>query len=302
MGSAGPQSKRVVVVSNSSSGSSDTETLDRICERHSLLGEIERVEPGSVASFGDEVRAALVSDDDLIVAAGGDGTMNCMLNGFAGDLEGRTFAVVPMGTGNDLARTLGIDPDPIAAAEGIVAGREVELDVGRADGGDVTRLFINACMGGFPVKVNRAIDGDVKERFGPLAFWVGGLRAASDLTRWQVKVDGDSYDDVVAIGVGNGKTAGGGITVWPDAAPDDGALDLCILPAEGVGSALKIAASVKRGAHRSIEGVVFKRAARFEISADPELEFNCDGELIDLTAPVTFELVDRLRMRVPAPE
>jgi diacylglycerol kinase (ATP) len=117
-----------------------------------------------------------------------------------------------------------------------------------------------------------------------------------------VKVDGDSYDDVVAIGVGNGKTAGGGITVWPDAEPSDGALDLCILPAEGVGSALKIAASVKRGAHRSIEGVVFKRAARFEISADPELEFNCDGELIDLTAPVTFELVDRLRMRVPAPE
>lgn len=301
-GSAGPQIKRVVVVSNSSSGSSDDQTLDRISERLSPLGEVERVEPGSVASFGDEVRAALVSDDDLIVAAGGDGTMNCMLNGFAGDLEGRTFALVPMGTGNDLARTLGIDPDPVAAAEGIVAGREVELDVGRASGGDVKRLFINACMGGFPVKANQAIDGDVKERFGPLAFWVGGMRAAADLTRWRVTVDGDSYDDVVAIGVGNGKTAGGGITVWPDAAPGDGALDLCILPAEGAGGALKIAASVKRGAHREIEGVVFKRAARFEISAEPELEFNCDGELIDLIAPVTFELVDRLRMRVPSPE
>ncbi|MGH2827486.1 MAG: diacylglycerol/lipid kinase family protein [Actinomycetota bacterium] len=294
--------KHVVVVSNSSSGGSDEELLDRISERLSSLGEIERVEPGGVASFGDEVRTALVSDDDLIVAAGGDGTMNCMLNGFAGDLEGRTFALVPMGTGNDLARTLGIDPDPVAAAEGIVAGREVELDVGRASGGDVTRLFINACMGGFPVKVNQAIDGDVKERFGPLAFWVGGMRAAADLTRWRVTVDGDSYDDVVAIGVGNGKTAGGGITVWPDAAPGDGALDLCVLPAEGVGDALKIAASVKRGAHREIEGVVFKRAARFEISAEPELEFNCDGELIDLTAPVTFELVDRLRMRVPSSE
>ena len=299
VGSAGPQNKRVVVVSNSSSGGSDEELLDRIGERLSVLGEIERVEPQSVESFGDEVRAALASDQDLIVAAGGDGTMNCLLNGFEGDLAGRTFGLVPMGTGNDLARTLAIDPDPVAAADQIVAGTEVDLDVGRATGGEVTQLFINACMGGFPVKVNKAIDGDVKERFGPLAFWVGGLRAAADLTRWQVKVGDDAYDDVVAIGVGNGKTAGGGITVWPDAVPDDGALDLCILPAEGVGSALRIAASVKRGAHREIEGVVFKRAARFEISAYPELEFNCDGELIELTAPVTFELVDRLRMRVP---
>ena len=293
--------KRVVVVSNSSSGGSDEELLDRISERLSRLGEVARVEPSSVASFGDEVRAALASDQDLIVAAGGDGTMNCLLNGFAGDLEGRTFALVPMGTGNDLARTLAMDPDPGAAADQIVAGTEVDLDVGRATGGDVTRLFINACMGGFPVKVNKAIDGEVKERLGPLAFWVGGLRAAADLTRWQVTVDDDSYEDVVAIGVGNGQTAGGGITVWPDAAPDDGALDLCILPGEGVGRALRIAAAVKRGAHREIEGVVFKRAPRFEISAQPELEFNCDGELIDLTVPITFELVDRLRMRIPSP-
>lgn len=291
---------RVVLVSNSSSGSSDDEVLGEVEQRLSSLGPVVRVEPQSVDSFGDEIRGALGDEEGLIVAAGGDGTMNCTINGFADDFEGRSFALVPMGTGNDLARTLGLDPDPVAAAQEVVDGSVTYLDVGRASGRSVDRLFVNACMGGFPVKVNQAIEDDVKKRFGPLAFWVGGTKAAADLTRWTVRVDGDEFSDVVAAGVGNGKTAGGGITMWPEADPTDGELDLCVLRAEGVSDALKLAAAVKRGAHQNIENVTMRRARRFEIEAEPSIEFNCDGELIELVSPVTFELVDRLRMRVPA--
>jgi diacylglycerol kinase (ATP) len=291
--------KRIILVANSSSGSSDADVLERVTERLTSLGPVDRVEPGSVHSFGDDVRRALDGDEGLIVVAGGDGTMNCTINGFEGDFEGRTFALIPMGTGNDLARTLGIDPDPVAAAQQIVDGTERDLDVGRARSSSVNRLFINACMGGFPVKVNQAIEDDVKERLGPLAFWVGGAKAAADLKRWKVHVDGEEFPDVVAAGVGNGRTAGGGITVWPDSDPSDGELDLCVLPAEGVGDAMKLAATVKRGAHGSIDNVTMRRARRFEIEADPNIEFNCDGELIDLTSPVTSEVADRLRMRVP---
>jgi diacylglycerol kinase (ATP) len=128
---------------------------------------------------------------------------------------------------------------------------------------------------------------------------VGGTKAAADVTRWKVHIDGEEISDVVAAGVGNGKTAGGGITVWPDADPTDGVLDLCVLSVEGVADALKLAATVKRGAHQNIANVTMRRARRFEIGAEPAIEFNCDGELIDLVSPVTFELVDRLRMRVP---
>jgi len=292
--------KRIILVANSSSGSSDAELLDRVTERLTSLGPVDRVEPGGVDSFGDDIRRALDGDEGLIVAAGGDGTMNCTINGFDGDFEGRTFALIPMGTGNDLARTLGIDPDPVAAAQQIVDGTDKDLDVSRASGSSINRLFINACMGGFPVKVNQAIEDDVKKRLGPLAFWVGGAKAAADLTRWKVHVDGEEFSDVVAAGVGNGRTAGGGITVWPDADPSDGELDLCVLPSEGVADALKLAATVKRGAHESIDNVTMRRARRFKIEAEPNIEFNCDGELIDLISPVTFEVVDRLRMRVPA--
>lgn len=290
---------RIILVSNSSSGSSDDEVLQEVEQRLSSLGPVDRVQPQAADSFGDDIRQALGDEEGLIVSAGGDGTMNCTVNGLAGDFEGRTFALVPMGTGNDLARTLGLDSDPVAAAQQVVDGTDTFLDVGRASGASVDQLFVNACMGGFPVKVNRAIEGDVKARLGPLAFWVGGTKAAADLTCWTMHVDGEEYSDVVAAGVGNGKTAGGGITVWPDADPTDGELDLCVLPAEGVADALKLAATVKRGAHQSIDNVTIRRARRFEIEAEPAIEFNCDGELIDLVSPVTFELVDRLRMRVP---
>ncbi|MGH2774957.1 MAG: diacylglycerol/lipid kinase family protein [Actinomycetota bacterium] len=291
---------RVILVGNSSSGSSDEEVLQEVAGRLSSLGPVDRVEPESADSFGDDIRRALGDEEALIVSAGGDGTMNCTVNGFAGDFEGRTFALIPMGTGNDLARTLGLDSDPVAAAQQVVDGTDTFLDVGRASAASVDQLFVNACMGGFPVKVNQAIEDDVKARFGPLSFWVGGTKAAADLTRWTVHVDGEEFSDVVATGVGNGKTAGGGITVWPDADPTDGELDLCVLPAEGVADALKLAATVKRGAHQNIANVTMRRARRFEIKAEPDIEFNCDGELIDLVSPVTFELVDRLRMRVPA--
>ena len=291
---------RVVLVSNPSSGSSDDEVLREVEQRLSSVGPVARVEPEGVDSVGDDIRQALGDEEGLIVAAGGDGTVNATVNGFAGDFEGRTFALVPMGTGNDMARTLGIDSDPVTAAQQVVDGTDTLLDVGRARGASVDQLFVNACMGGFPVKVNQAIEDDVKSRLGPLAFWVGGTKAAADLTRWTVRVDGEEFSDVVAAGVGNGKTAGGGITVWPDADPTDGELDLCMLPAEGVADAVKLAATVKRGAHQNIDNVTTRHASRFEIEAEPSIEFNCDGELIDLVSPVTFELVDRLRMRVPA--
>jgi diacylglycerol kinase (ATP) len=291
---------KVVLVGNSSSGSSEGEILERVAGQLGTLGEIELVEPDSPASFGDDIRAALGDGDELVAVAGGDGTMNCAINGFEGDFSGRTFALIPMGTGNDLARTLGLERDPIAAAAQVVEGRETEIDVGRATGPSIRQLFVNACMGGFPVKVNQALDEAVKRRLGPLAFWVGGVKAAADLTRWSVRIDGEEFTDVVAAGVGNGRTAGGGIAVWPAADPSDGELDLCVLTADGVADGLKLASTIKRGNHPQLENVVIRRARRFEISAEPPIEFNCDGELIDLVSPVTFELIDRVRMRVPA--
>ena len=289
---------RSLIISNTSSGGSKSDLARRIRMVFDRLGESTHLEPPSLDSFDEDVQRA-AQDKDLVVIAGGDGTLNCALNALKERLSDIALAVVPMGTGNDFARTLGLPQDPLEAAEAIASGVEREIDYGRARSAARSRLFVNACMGGFPVEVNEAIDEDTKKRLGPLAFWVGGAKAAARFPQFRVEVEGEEVPDVVAIGIGNGRTAGGGIPVFPEADPSDGQLECCVMQVSGVLEGAEMAAKVRSGAHVSLDNVRNRRAPRMEVRARPELEFNVDGDLFDLTTPVTFEIVGRLRLRVP---
>lgn len=289
---------RVLLVSNPSSGSSEPEVIDEVAAILGRLGDVRRVEP-SLESFAETLRAA-ARDSSLVVTAGGDGTNNQTVNALADRFDDLRFALVPLGTGNDLARTLGIPREPTDAAEAIVEGAERSIDVSAASSAGAERLFVNACMGGFPVEVDEALDPDLKERLGPIAFVIGGVKAAGDLERSQVKLNGLEVADCLAVGVGNGRTCGGGVEVWPQADPGDGALDGCALPAANAAAAARLAAKVKLGSHEEIADVKFERASKIFIDADPRVEFNVDGELIGLETPVTFETVAKIKIVVPA--
>lgn len=285
----------VVLVSNKSAGGADGDDLARVEEVLSAVASVRLVEPAD----GDE--SALVSaasTASYVVVAGGDGTMNRTINALGERLDRVAIGLIPMGTGNDLARTLGIPRAPVEAARRFVEGAERKLDLARASGDGVTRLFVNACMGGFPVDVNEAIDEDTKRRLGPVAFWVGGVKAATDLTRHRVRMNDVTVDDCVAVGVGNGRTCGGGMTVWPDASPDDGLVDGCALGAPDNATALQLALRVRSGNHVGMRSVSSTRAARVVIDADPPVEFNVDGELLGLTTPASFEVAGELRFRL----
>jgi diacylglycerol kinase (ATP) len=288
---------RVVLVSNPLSGSSTREVVDEIAAILGSLGDVRRVEP-SLESFDETLREA-AHDSSLVVTAGGDGTINRTVNALADRFQDLRFALVPMGTGNDLARTLDIPREPSDAAEAIVEGAERSIDVSAAFSAGAERLFVNACMGGFPVEVDEAIDPDLKKRLGPVAFVIGGVKAARELERSHVRLNDHDVADCLAVGVGNGRTCGGGIEVWPQADPGDGALDGCALPAANAAAAARLAAKVKLGSHADIEDVEFERATRIVIDADPPVEFNVDGELIGLKTPATFETVAKIRMVVP---
>jgi diacylglycerol kinase (ATP) len=289
----------VLLISNETSGSSDAETVREIERILGSLGDVRSLSPESVDSLTDAVAGA-ARDRDFVVVAGGDGTFNCTINALGDDLASRAFGLIPMGTGNDFARTLGLPDDPVDAARGLVDGEDVRIDVGRAEGAGVERLFVNACMGGFPVDVDVAVEeSDLKRRLGPLAFWVGGAKALTDITRFEARMGTRAIDDCVAVGVGNGRTCGGGIAVWPSAHPDDGALDACALPATNPAQAVRLAAKVRDGSHEDLDEVVTARAARVEIDADPMIEFNVDGELVGLKSPASFEVVKAVTMRVP---
>lgn len=289
---------RSLIVSNAASGGSKRDQVDAIGRVFAGHGETTHLQPPSLESFDEDVRRA-AQDKDLVVVAGGDGTLNCAVNALQEDLSDLSFAVVPLGTGNDFVRTLGLPYDPLAAAEAVARGEDASFDYGRASSGLVARLFVNACMGGFPVSVNRAIDEDTKRRLGPLAFWVGGAKAALDLNRFDVRIDDVEVEDSVAVGIGNGRTAGGGIAVFPDASAQDGTLDCNVMQVTTVREGIELAAKVRSGEHVPLENVYAIRGRRIEVVAEPDLEFNVDGDLFGLKTPATFEIVGTLRVRVP---
>lgn len=288
----------VVLVSNPKSGSADEETLERVAERLKAVGEVVHVAPGSVDSFGEELDEP-VTGAQLVVVAGGDGTLNCTINGLAGRLDGLPLALVPMGTGNDLARTLGLPLDPLEAVDVAADGVWSDLDVGRARSSTTDRLFVNACMGGLPVAVDEAIEGGIKDRLGPFAFWVGGAKVLADLTRYEVRAGEAAWSELLAIGIGNGRTAGGGITVFPDAKVGDGRLELCAMGATSIAEGLKLVAKIRSGEHVELPTVDMRTGQSFTVEAEPQLEFNVDGELVNLVTPVEFSIAARARMKVP---
>lgn len=289
---------RVLVVANPAAGGADEELLRDVAGTLSSLGVVHVLEADDEDSLPQRIEAE-GAEAEVIVVAGGDGTLNCTINALSQTLDTKTFGLLPMGTGNDFARTLGLPQEVDAAARMLLEHHVRNVDVGRALGSGVERLFLNACMGGIAVEVDRAIDAGLKERFGPIAFWVGGAKAATKLDRFIVRIDGIEVPECVGVGIGNGRTCGGGFEVWPEAQPDDGLLDICALGAPNVAAAARLLLKVRAGTHEEMDEVRSITAPRVTVEADPVVEFNVDGELIGLRTPVTFELVTQLRFLAP---
>jgi diacylglycerol kinase (ATP) len=282
----------ILLVVNPASGGADDDVLAEVRDELASMGDV------SVAEPAEDIHKAM-EGIDIVIVGGGDGTLNLTVNALEDRLSDVVLGLVPMGTGNDLARTLELPEDPLEAAKALLSAKEHELDLGRASGGGVERLFLNACMGGFPVKVDEATDEVVKKRLGPFAFWVGGAKALTDLTLSVVTVNGLTLEGCVAAGVGNGRTCGGGVEVWPSARLDDGALDACALAVRNPAQGALLATRVRAGKHEDLDDVLTARAASIEIECEPAFEFNVDGELVGLTSPAKFELVGRVRFLVP---
>jgi diacylglycerol kinase (ATP) len=289
---------QILIVANEKSGSSGEQTLKDVASKFETLGEATVIQPPSVDAFDEDVQRA-AQGKDLVVAAGGDGTLHATMNALWESREGLEFAVVPMGTGNDFAHTLELPEDPVEASAALAKGRTKRIDVGRATREGAERLFINACMGGFPVAADEAIGGDVKKRLGPFAFWVGGAKAAVQMQRYDVVVDDQPYENVAAVGIGNGRTAGGGIPIFADADPSDQKLDCCVFEIDAVSDALKLLPKMKAGTHAELQNVQTLKGERIQVKASPQLEFNVDGELIDFTSPATFEVAGSIEFRIP---
>jgi diacylglycerol kinase (ATP) len=249
-------------------------------------------------------REALETGVERVVAAGGDGTLNEVVNGLSSDFGRASLGLLPLGTGNDFARTIGVPGDLAGALAVLREGRERTLDVARANIGGIdgqSRYFLNMSAGGFSGEVSERA-GDAKDRWGPLAYMRAAIGALPELKGFLTRITLNGAEELELetynIVVSNGRYVASGIPVAPWAVLDDGLLDVIIAPATTIPQLAVLVPAVLLGRHGGSDLLLFRKATRVEIECDPPMAFNVDGELLG-AGTARFEIVPRaLRMIV----
>lgn len=232
-----------------------------------------------------------------IVAGGGDGTLNEVASALVELGAPASLALLPLGSANDFARGAGIPLEPDAALA-LLDLPATPVDIGTAN----ERLFVNMATGGFGSQVTASTSDDLKKLLGGAAYLLTGLTRFAEVRSAFGRFQGPGFDwqgDFLALGIGNGRQAGGGIALCPNARIDDGLLDLCLIPApQDVGETLRVLLS---GGMLGLETVaVTARLPWLEVEAPEGLDLNLDGEP-QRCERVRFALRDRaLRLHLPA--
>ncbi|MEY2491557.1 MAG: diacylglycerol kinase [Verrucomicrobiota bacterium] len=247
-------------------------------------------QPGDAERFA---RESVEEGYELIVSAGGDGTLNEVVNGIAAAGCNSALAILPLGTGNDFARHLRLPTNMDEAIDRIGAAQTREIDLVRVTS-DLVRYFVNVSSGGFSGLVDERLTPDMKRTWGPLAYLRSAAAAFPELRGYTTRVsldDADAVDhDLYNVIVANGRYVAGGIPIAPEAEISDGLLDIILIPERGKAELALLAAQILVGRHLSSDAVIFHRAKRVAINSKPGMWFNVDGELIG-NEPATFELL-----------
>ncbi|HEX4804286.1 MAG TPA: diacylglycerol kinase family protein [Conexibacter sp.] len=257
--------------------------------------------PGHLTELAREAAA----EADLLVAVGGDGTVNEVVNGIAGlDVE---LALIPRGTGGDFVRTFAIPRRLEEAVEVALHGRTREIDLGRGRyrawaGGEGESYFANVASAGMSGAIAKRTNETSKALGGKVSYFWATLAVFS---RWRndevrVRVDGEEHagrmHDVI---VANGRYLGGGMKMVPEAEPDDGRLDVLLIGDLTKRDLLLTLPKTYRGTHLPHPKATLLRGSTVEVDAPEPLPVELDGEQPG-TTPVRFEIRPRaVRLRVP---
>lgn len=210
-----------------------------------------------------------------VVAVGGDGTVNEVINGIAGlDVA---LGVIPLGTANDFARQVGIPLDADHAMDIILHRNPVRIDTGEVDG----RRFLNASVGGVGAEATAETAAESKDALGMFAYAITGVRKLAALSARAMRFRGPDFSkDCECLGftVGNTRSTGGGTLIAPRASVVDGLLDLCIIEAMPRSDFVALAMRLRRGEHLGEQGVAYVQLPCVTIEGDGPITVNVDGE------------------------
>lgn len=277
-----PMSNHILVVWNCGAGGAERCAAVRSQIEATPAAELfEFTDPDSAAGRIDR---ALAEGCRRMVAAGGDGTVSTVASLLAergaSDVE---FAVLPLGTGNDLARSLGMPLDQELAWEACVAGRAAPLDLLQVEIGGRSTYAANMVTAGNTGKYAAAITSDMKQRWGPFCYLRGTIDVLQELDVYEVLVqlDGEQQSrrySALNVFVANGRTSGGGLTVAPESELDDGLLDVVLIQDGDAFDLAGLTADYLLSDFRNNDLVVHHRCREIRIAAQPAMPISIDGD------------------------
>lgn len=282
-----------VVNPKSRSGAQYADEARRVLTQAGIrLQQIECASPQEV-SPAIKSRAGKAS---MVIVAGGDGTVNAAAKAVVEtDL---TLGILPTGTANDLARTLGIPFSLGGAAKVIIDGDTREIDAGIVNG----RYFFNVASIGLSSDIAQSLTREEKRRLGRFSYPIAAIRALASAGPFHAEIINNNHHvhvRTLQIAIGNGRFYGGGNAVQRDAAVDDGFLDLYSLEFTNVWKMALMLKSFRTGHHGLWDEVRTAKCRSFEVRTSRPKPVNVDGDVITMT-PAVFDVLPRA-VRVFAP-
>ena len=292
----------IFIVANPRAGRGKAARIIRELESTRVEPELSRIL--TTKAPGDEARVteeALIQGATTIVVIGGDGTFSKVAQQVLDARSRCALAVISSGTGNDIAKTLGVyRATPAEVLRLAAAGATTRIDVGRADG----RYFVNTCGFGFDSSVLEAtqtvpiLKGDALYIYSALAklFSYKGIEVSID------GAIGHTTQTMLMAIASNGRSLGGAFRIAPSASAVDGKLDFCVVGNTNVWGRVRLFAGALRGTHLRLPGVKSAKGARLSLTFDANPMMEVDGELRRATSrTVTLECVPRALEVVAAP-
>lgn len=248
------------------------------------------VEESRSREHAQSLASAAAERSDLLVAAGGDGSINAVITGLIESGQDTPFGVIPLGSGNDFARNLNMPLDPRLAAAGLLNAdldRDTsQMDLVEATFDDHRITYVNMATGGNSGDVLELLDDEIKLRWGPLCYLRGAIDVLSDLQVYSTvaTIDGEEFVDLPLLNilVANGRCTGGGLNVAPHARLDDGMLDvLLILDGTPIDIAA-MSAQLLISDYTQSDQVIWRQAREVSLRTEPGMKWTTDGEPVSV--------------------
>lgn len=271
--------------------------------RRNLPDILTRLEQGGLETSchqtsGDGDAAAAAAEAvrrgfDVVIAAGGDGTIYEVVNGLAEQERRPHLGIIPAGTTNDLARALGIPRQWDHAVDIIIRQHAAAIDIGRCELQEKTKYFINIAGGGLLTELTYEVPSKLKTMLGQLAYYMKGIEKLPWLRPINVRMEAEDsviHEEIMLFFLTNSNSVAGFEKLAPEASLSDGLFDLIVLRKCNLADFIRLATMALRGEHLKDPLVQYLQVKELNVVSDDHVQLNLDGELGG-TLPARFSVL-----------